>query len=151
MLPGTDGLEICRRLRSQLAFTSILMLTSRSSELDRVVGLEMGADDYVTKPFSIRELMARVKAIFRRVEGMRSETETPESHIISVIEDEVVIKKILKHLGLWEVKARPLPKKESKVDETAIEYSESQLLEPVRRPSGGSNDYLYADPEPAYV
>ena len=67
MLPGLDGLEICRRLRAGPTYTPILMLTSKSSELDRVLGLELGADDYVTKPFSIRELMARVKALFRRI------------------------------------------------------------------------------------
>jgi DNA-binding response OmpR family regulator len=73
MLPGTDGLEICRRLRSKDSYTPILMLTSKSSELDRVLGLEMGADDYVTKPFSIRELLARVKAIFRRIDKLKSD------------------------------------------------------------------------------
>jgi DNA-binding response OmpR family regulator len=72
MLPEMDGLEVCRHLRSKPAYTPILMLTSKSSELDRVLGLEMGADDYVTKPFSIRELLARVKAIFRRVEGLQA-------------------------------------------------------------------------------
>jgi len=70
MLPGLDGLEICRRLRGQPRYPLILMLTSRSSELDRVLGLEVGADDYLTKPFSIRELLARVKALFRRVEAL---------------------------------------------------------------------------------
>jgi DNA-binding response OmpR family regulator len=65
-LPGIDGLEICRRLRQRSEYVPILMLTSKSSELDRVVGLEVGADDYVTKPFSVLELMARVKAILRR-------------------------------------------------------------------------------------
>jgi len=73
MLPGIDGLEICRRIRTQPAYTPILMLTSKSAELDRVLGLEMGADDYVTKPFSIRELMARVKAIFRRIDELQSD------------------------------------------------------------------------------
>lgn len=68
MLPGMEGLEVCRRLRAQTNYTPILMLTARSSELDRVLGLEVGADDYLTKPFSIRELLARVKAILRRVE-----------------------------------------------------------------------------------
>jgi DNA-binding response OmpR family regulator len=65
-LPEIDGLEICRRLRQSGTDTSVLMLTGRSSEIDRVLGLEMGADDYLTKPFSIRELLARVKAIIRR-------------------------------------------------------------------------------------
>ena len=84
MLPGMDGLEICRRLRNRGGYTPILMLTSKSSELDRVLGLEMGADDYVTKPFSIRELLARVKAIFRRVEELKSEKkESPPALIKS--------------------------------------------------------------------
>jgi DNA-binding response OmpR family regulator len=65
-LPGIDGLEICRRLRQKSEYVPILMLTSKSSELDRVVGLEIGADDFVTKPFSVLELMARVNAILRR-------------------------------------------------------------------------------------
>jgi DNA-binding response OmpR family regulator len=70
MLPGLDGVEICQRLRRKSSYVPILMLTARSSEMDRVVGLEVGADDYVTKPFSIRELLARVKAIFRRVDEL---------------------------------------------------------------------------------
>lgn len=70
MLPGMDGLELCRRLRGETDYTPILMLTAKSSEVDRVVGLEIGADDYLTKPFSIRELLARVKAIFRRVDAL---------------------------------------------------------------------------------
>lgn len=70
MLPGLDGIEICQRLRRKSSYVPILMLTAKSSEMDRVVGLEVGADDYVTKPFSIRELLARVKAIFRRVDEL---------------------------------------------------------------------------------
>ena len=66
MLPGVDGLEICRRLRAEKPKLPILMLTARTTELDRVLGLEMGADDYLTKPFSVRELMARIKALLRR-------------------------------------------------------------------------------------
>jgi len=69
MLPGMDGIEICRRIRNQNIYTPVLMLTSKSSELDRVLGLEIGADDYVTKPFSVREVMARIKALFRRIEA----------------------------------------------------------------------------------
>jgi DNA-binding response OmpR family regulator len=68
MLPGIGGLEICRRLRGKANYTPILMLTAKDTELDRVLGLELGADDYLTKPFSMLELMARVKAIFRRSE-----------------------------------------------------------------------------------
>lgn len=68
MLPGLSGLEICRKIRQNDRRTPILMLTARSEEIDKVVGLETGADDYLTKPFSIRELIARVRAIFRRSE-----------------------------------------------------------------------------------
>jgi DNA-binding response OmpR family regulator len=72
MLPGMDGFEVCRVLRQEMA-TPILMLTARDDEIDRVVGLEVGADDYLTKPFSMRELMARVKALLRRVRLIRQE------------------------------------------------------------------------------
>ncbi|MEL6134496.1 MAG: response regulator transcription factor [Bacteroidota bacterium] len=65
-LPGIDGLEVCRRLRSERRYTPILMLTARTEEIDKILGLEMGADDYLTKPFSVREFVARVKAILRR-------------------------------------------------------------------------------------
>jgi len=71
MLPGVDGMEICREVRAAKNNTPILMLTSRSEEFDKVLGLELGADDYLTKPFGIRELLARVKAIFRRVDPAR--------------------------------------------------------------------------------
>ena len=67
MLPELDGLEVCRRLRAQYPLVYIVMLTARASEIDRVVGLEVGADDYVTKPFSLQELVARVRAAFRRL------------------------------------------------------------------------------------
>ncbi len=70
MLPGLNGLEVCKRLRGRSDYTPVLMVTSKSSELDRVLGLELGADDYLTKPFSVIELMARVKAIFRRVDAL---------------------------------------------------------------------------------
>jgi DNA-binding response OmpR family regulator len=66
MLPGMDGLDICRTLRNNKVYTPVLMLTARTSELDRVLGLEVGADDYLTKPFSVPELVARVSAILRR-------------------------------------------------------------------------------------
>jgi DNA-binding response OmpR family regulator len=72
MLPGIDGFEVCRILRKEMT-TAILMLTARDDEIDRVVGLEVGADDYLTKPFSMRELMARVKAQLRRARLIREE------------------------------------------------------------------------------
>ena len=70
-LPGPDGLEICKRIRADRdRYVPVLMLTARSSELDRVLGLEIGADDYLTKPFSVLELVARVKALFRREDAL---------------------------------------------------------------------------------
>jgi DNA-binding response OmpR family regulator len=68
-LPGVDGLEICRHLRTLVPYVAILMVTARTTELDRVLGLEVGADDYLTKPFSVRELLARVKALLRRMDA----------------------------------------------------------------------------------
>lgn len=79
MLPGLDGLSICREIRSGPGYVPVLMLTAKSTELDRVLGLEMGADDYLTKPFSVAELSARVKALFRRVDAMASATVTQPS------------------------------------------------------------------------
>ena len=67
MLPGKSGLDICRELRARGIKTPIIMLTARGQEIDKVLGLELGADDYITKPFSVRELLARVKAVLRRV------------------------------------------------------------------------------------
>jgi two-component system alkaline phosphatase synthesis response regulator PhoP len=71
MLPKLSGLEVCKTLRGEGFSAPIIMLTARGQEIDKVVGLELGADDYVTKPFSIRELLARVRAILRRTEGTR--------------------------------------------------------------------------------
>ena len=82
MLPGLDGLELCRAVRAEtlnpaIAHVPILMLTARDEEIDKVVGLEVGADDYLTKPFSMHELMARVKAQLRRADMGATVTETP--------------------------------------------------------------------------
>ena len=80
MLPSLDGLQVCSRLRAQHEYTPILMLTAKTTELDRVVGLEMGADDYLTKPFSVHELLARAKAIFRRCDALAiAQTQRPKS------------------------------------------------------------------------
>ena len=85
MLPGMDGFEVCRILRQEMT-TPVLMLTARDDEIDRVVGLEVGADDYMTKPFSMRELMARVKAMLRRVRMMREELVTNQV-VVSLSDD----------------------------------------------------------------
>ncbi len=76
-MPGMDGLEVCKALRARGRATPILMLTAKSTELDRVLGLELGADDYLTKPFSMAELLARVKALLRRAELLRAAQAAP--------------------------------------------------------------------------
>lgn len=87
MLPEMDGLEICRTLRAASVLTPILMLTARDSEADRVVGLEMGADDYLTKPFSVRELQARIKAMLRRMDMLNK----PEPQSDELVIDNLVV------------------------------------------------------------
>jgi len=81
MLPGLDGIEICKKLREAKITTPVIMLTSRSEEIDKVLALELGADDYVTKPFAIRELMARIKAVLRRAEA----TPAPQVNVVNEI------------------------------------------------------------------
>ena len=81
-LPGPNGLEICRAIRRDQPYQPVLMLTSMSAELDRVLGLETGADDYLTKPFSILELVARVRAIFRRVDNMQQQSSDGEAETV---------------------------------------------------------------------
>jgi len=99
MLPKLDGLEVCKEIRSQDKKTPILMLTSKSEEFDKVLGLELGADDYITKPFSIRELVARVKAIFRRIEADKSESDKEsETEQISIGDLEISLSKRKVHL-----------------------------------------------------
>ena len=74
MMPRMSGLDVCKQLKAKRPSLPIIMLTARGQEIDKVVGLELGADDYVTKPFSIRELMARVKAVLRRASPQASAT-----------------------------------------------------------------------------
>jgi DNA-binding response OmpR family regulator len=106
ILPGKNGIEICRELRLNKNLTPIIMLTSKSDEIDKVLGLELGADDYMTKPFSLRELSARIKAILRRSEEKKS-----ISHVynfsdftIDLIRQEVFKKKKLVEISLTEFK-----------------------------------------------
>lgn len=97
MLPGMDGIEICRRLRGDEIFSPILMLTAKSEELDKVLGLEMGADDYLSKPFSVREFIARVKAILRRASqhqftnGSKSELIKIKNMVIDLTKRKVTV------------------------------------------------------------
>ncbi|MGD9994605.1 MAG: response regulator transcription factor [Salinivirgaceae bacterium] len=85
MLPGISGFDICKSLRSKGVKTPIIMLTAKAEEIDKVLGLEFGADDYLTKPFSLRELLARIRAILRRIENQRPQTESREIQIGNLI------------------------------------------------------------------
>lgn len=94
MLPNVNGLEICKEVRRKDIYTPILMLTSKSEEMDKVIGLEVGADDYLTKPFSIREFIARVKAILRRVEAIQKEIGSDADISVSDLTIEASKKKV---------------------------------------------------------
>ena len=95
MLPKLDGLEICKEIRKKEAYTPIMMLTSKSEEFDKVIGLEFGADDYLTKPFAIREFIARVKAIFRRVNAIQKETNDEKDIVLGGIVIEVSKRRVI--------------------------------------------------------
>ena len=95
MLPKLDGLEICKEVRRKDIYTPVLMLTSKSEEFDKVLGLEVGADDYLTKPFGIREFIARVKAIFRRIEAIQKEIDNEADIAFGDLTIEVAKRKVL--------------------------------------------------------
>ena len=95
MLPKLDGLEICKEVRRKDNYTPVLMLTSKSEEFDKVLGLEVGADDYLTKPFGIREFIARVKAIFRRIEAIQKEIDNETDIAFGDLTIEVAKRKVL--------------------------------------------------------
>ena len=101
MMPGMDGLEVCKALRARQRSAPILMLTAKSTELDRVLGLELGADDYLTKPFSLAELLARVKALLRRAELLRQAQQAGASAATALRNGELEIQpaKRLVHLA----------------------------------------------------
>jgi DNA-binding response OmpR family regulator len=135
MLPGIDGIEICRRIRNQNNYTPVLMLTSKSSEIDRVLGLEIGADDYVTKPFSVRELMARIKALFRRVEAFSASTVNTDDNknaiIFGKLEVDVDTHKVSIHGRAVDLTAREFELLHHFVQRPGRVYSRAQLLDMV--------------------
>ena len=117
MLPGLDGLSVCRRIREQNRTTPILMLTAKSDEIDKIVGLEVGADDYITKPFSIRELTARIRAALRRSEKFRIDTPEPVTGTVRQIGSmSIDIERRLFYIG------------ETKIDLTSKEFDLLALL-----------------------
>ncbi len=105
MLPGLDGFEVCRILRQEMS-VPILMLTARTEEIDKVVGLEVGADDYLTKPFSMRELLARVKALLRRVRIDREDVAATGNGLPPVVTERMVFGDLVIDLSRREVAFR---------------------------------------------
>ena len=95
MLPGADGWEVCRHLRARHADTPVIMLSARSAEAHRVLGLELGADDYVAKPFSMLELVARIRALLRRVEQLRSTTAARQEYAFGPFKLDTVRRELL--------------------------------------------------------
>ncbi|CAD5900915.1 two-component response regulator [Carnobacterium maltaromaticum] len=104
MMPSMDGMEVCKKLRQEKIETPIMILTAKDDELEKIIGLELGADDYMTKPFSPREVLARMKAIMRRIKP-ESKEKMAESHEASS-EEEVVIGELQIFPELYEVKVR---------------------------------------------
>ncbi|MCM2679885.1 response regulator transcription factor [Echinimonas agarilytica] len=133
MLPGIDGLEICRRLRAEQDATPILMVTARDSELDRVIGLEMGADDYLTKPFSIRELQARVKAMLRRMEMMTQARSEPQESVIQhgALSIDVARRRVTLHQQFVELTSTEFDLLLHMARAPGLVFSRSQLLDQV--------------------
>ena len=135
MLPGMDGFEVCRQIRRTSAIP-ILMLTARDEEIDRVVGLEIGADDYMTKPFSMRELVARVKAMLRRRELLLQEMNQADGPSRDMIEfGDLSISRETRQVTLKEKSIRLKPKEFDLLDflmrNRERVYSATQLLEHV--------------------
>lgn len=114
MLPELDGMEVCKEMRLKHIQTPILMLTAKDDEFDKVLGLELGADDYMTKPFSPRELVARVKAIIRRTTGTR--TQDVESNKV-IVQEEIKIKDLIIYPDQYEASYQ-----EQKLDLTPKEF-----------------------------
>lgn len=108
MLPGIDGFEVCRRLRAEEITTPILVLTAKSEELDKVHGLEIGADDYLTKPFSIREFVARVKAILRRQSIQAKSIDGPFENVLRI--DNLIIEQGKRKVTLKGIRLELTPK-----------------------------------------
>jgi two-component system alkaline phosphatase synthesis response regulator PhoP len=130
MLPGLDGVEVCRRLR-QFSDAYVLMLTARTEEIDKIVGLSVGADDYVTKPFSPRELVARVKALFRRPHSGGGEpNEPPVCRFGALVIDEGR-HEVIKYGAMVALTAREFALLSTLAAHPKRVFSRSQLLEHV--------------------
>jgi len=131
MMPGIDGIEICRRIRAE-STVPIIMLTARAEEIDRVVGLEVGADDYVTKPFSVRELVARVRAHLRRA-AMQPDSTVPgeQPAVFGLIRLDPVRREVTKNGALLALKPKEYELLQFFTRNPGRVFSRDQLLEQV--------------------
>jgi DNA-binding response OmpR family regulator len=129
MLPGMSGIEVCRVLRAESS-VPILMLTARDSELDKVLGLELGADDYVTKPFSLHELQARIRALLRRVEAPQSGT-APRTIELGPVQVDLAGHRILRDGEALPVKPKAFELLAFLIRNAGQVFSREQLLEKV--------------------
>jgi DNA-binding response OmpR family regulator len=128
MMPRMSGLEVCKQLRAKRASLPIIMLTARGQEVDKVVGLELGADDYVTKPFSIRELLARVKAILRRA---AAGPKNPEQHSFADVEVDLRRCRVVKSGKLLDVSSKEFELLKYFISHSGETLSRDRLLEDV--------------------
>ncbi|WP_455383656.1 response regulator transcription factor [Salinispira pacifica] len=133
MLPELDGVEVCKRIRKEHPSVPILMLTAKSEELDKVLGLELGADDYVTKPFGIRELMARIKALLRRSEDREAHGSQYQDETVSLggITVDFAKRKVTVDGKVVELTAKEFELLALFVRNPGRAFSRSQLLEQV--------------------
>jgi DNA-binding response OmpR family regulator len=133
MLPGIDGMDVCRRMRTDKNYTPVLMLTARTSELDRVLGLEVGADDYLTKPFSVPELVARVNAILRRADQYQAskQDEVPEKLRFGELSVDPVTRQVILGSKNIELTAREFDLLWHFASHPGRVYTRSQLLSSV--------------------
>jgi DNA-binding response OmpR family regulator len=128
MMPRMSGLEVCKQLRAKRASLPIIMLTARGQEVDKVVGLELGADDYVTKPFSIRELLARVKAILRRA---AAGPKIQEQHSFGDVEVDLRRCRVVKSGKLLDVSSKEFELLKYFISHSGETLSRDRLLEDV--------------------
>ena len=128
MMPRLSGLEVCRQLRAKRASIPIIMLTARGQEVDKVVGLELGADDYVTKPFSIRELLARVKAILRRTAAIPKQQ---EQHSFGDVEVDLHYRRVLKAGKVLDISSKEFELLQYFICHSGETLSRDRLLEEI--------------------
>lgn len=128
MMPRMSGLEVCRQLRAKRASIPIIMLTARGQEVDKVVGLELGADDYVTKPFSIRELLARVKAILRRTAAIPKQQ---EQHSFGDVEVDLHYRRVLKAGKVLDISSKEFELLQYFICHSGETLSRDRLLEEI--------------------